>query len=119
MFAAHRASAALAAGAAVDDGFPGVALAALPPHTLAAARGNVLRCEAAVQRGVPFFGDLRVFGGEIVEARQHLAICTVGAPRPIHAPAGDHRPPYMPKPALPPHPLVAPRRHHVRCQRPV
>ena len=73
MSAAHGAAAALGAGAAVDDGFPGVALAALPPHTLAAARGNVLRCEAAVQRGVPFFGDLGVFGGEIVEAWQHLA----------------------------------------------
>lgn len=73
MSAAHGTAAALAAGAAVDDGFPGVALAALPPHTLAAARGNVLRCEAAVQRGVPFFGDLGVGGGEIVKTRQHLA----------------------------------------------
>ena len=90
MFAAHRASAALAAGAAVDDGFPGVALAALPPHTLAAARGNVLRCEAAVQRGVPFFGDLRVFGGEIVEARQHLATRAIGAAVAALGAAGHH-----------------------------
>ena len=73
MSAAHGTAAALSAGAAVDDGFPGVALAALPPHALAAAGGDVLRCEAAVQRGVPFFGDLGVFCGEIVEAWQHLA----------------------------------------------
>lgn len=72
MSAAHGATAALGTGAAVDDGFPGVPLAALPPHTLAAAWGDVLRREAAVQRGVPFFGDLGVFGGEIVEAWQHL-----------------------------------------------
>lgn len=73
MSAAHGAAAALGAGAAVDDSLPGVAFAALPPHALAAAWGDVLRREAAVQRGVPFFGDLGVFGGEIVEARQHLA----------------------------------------------
>lgn len=73
MFAAHRASAALAASTTVDDSFPSMALAALPPHALAAAGGDVLRCEAAVQRGVPFFGDFGVFGGEVVEAWQHLA----------------------------------------------
>ena len=73
MSAAHRAAAALSAGAAVDDGFPGVPLAALPPHALAAAGGDVLRREAAIQSGVPFFGDLGVGGGEVVEAWQHLA----------------------------------------------
>lgn len=73
MSAAHGATAALGAGAAVDDGFPGVALAALPPHALTAAGGDVLRRETAVQGGVPFFGDLGVFGGEIVKTRQHLA----------------------------------------------
>lgn len=73
MSAAHRAAAALGAGAAVDDGFPGVALAALPPHALTAAGGDVLRREAAVQGWVPFFGDLGVGGGEIVKTRQHLA----------------------------------------------
>lgn len=73
MSAAHGTAAALGAGAAVDDGFPGVPLAALPPHALAAAGGDILRREAAVQRGVPFFGDFGVFGGEVVEAWQHLA----------------------------------------------
>lgn len=73
MSAAHGTAAALGAGAAVDDGFPGVALAALPPHALAAAGGDVLRREAAIQSGVPFFGDLGVGGGEVVEAWQHLA----------------------------------------------
>lgn len=72
MSAAHGAAAALGAGAAVDDGFPGVALAALPPYALAAAGGDVLRCEAAVQGGVPFFGDLGVGGGEVVKTRQHF-----------------------------------------------
>lgn len=90
MSAAHGATAALGTGAAVDDGFPGVALAALPPHTLAAARGNVLRCEAAVQGWVPFFGDLRVFGGEIVEARQHLATRAIGAAVAALGAAGHH-----------------------------
>ena len=69
MSAAYGAAAALAAGAAVDDGFPGVPLAALPPYALAAAWSDVLRCEAAVQGGVPFFGDLGVGGGEVVKTR--------------------------------------------------
>lgn len=66
--AADWAAAALGASAAVDDGLPGVAYAALPPHAPSAARGDVLRRKSAVERRVPLAGDGWVKGGEIVVA---------------------------------------------------
>lgn len=90
MSTAHGAAAALGAGAAVDDGFPGVALAALPPHALTAAGGDVLRGEGTVFRGVPFFGDFGVGGGEVVEAGQHFAARAIGTAIAALGAAGHH-----------------------------
>lgn len=90
MSAAHGTAAALSAGAAVDDGFPGVALATLPPYALAAAWSDVLRREGTVFRRVPFFGDSRIEGGKVVEPCQHFLIGTVGAAAAALGAAGDN-----------------------------
>lgn len=87
--AAHWAATLLGAGAAVDDGLPGVACAALPPHTPPAARGDVLRREGAVEGRVPLAGDGWVEGGEVVVADKHFFIGTVGASAAAHGAAGD------------------------------
>lgn len=87
--AADGTAALLCAGAAVDDSLPGVACAALPPHTPSAAGGDVLRGEGAVFRGVPFFGHCRVEGSEVVEPCQHFFIGTVGAAAAALGAAGD------------------------------
>lgn len=88
--AAHWAATLLGAGAAVDDGLPGVACAALPPHTPPAARGDVLRRESAVEGRVPLTGDGWVEGGEVVVADKHFFIGTVGTSAAAHGAAGDH-----------------------------
>lgn len=89
--AAHWTATLLAAGAAVDDGLPGVPCAALPPYTPPAARSDVLRRKGAVEGRVPFFGDGWVKGGEVVVADKHLFIGTVGASAAAHGAAGDDR----------------------------
>lgn len=79
----------LAAGAAVDDGLPFVACAAAPPDALSAAWGDVLRGQAAVFSGMPFFGDGGFQRGEVVEPCQHFLIGTVGAAAAALGAAGD------------------------------
>ena len=104
---AHGAAAALAAGAAVDDGLPFVACAAAPPDAFSAAWGDILRSEAAIFRGVPFFGYSRVEGGEVVEPCQHFLIRTVGAAAAALGAAGDDRLIVVALVAAPPHFAIA------------
>lgn len=87
--AAHWAATLLGASAAVDDGLPGVACAALPPHAPPAARGDILRREGTVEGRVPFFGDGWVEGSEVVVADKHFFIGTIRASAAAHGAAGD------------------------------
>ena len=80
----------LIAGAAVDDGLPGVPCAALPPHASSAARGNILRREGTVFGGVPFFGDGGLQRGKVVKPCQHFLIGAVGAAAAALGAAGDN-----------------------------
>ena len=105
--AAHWTATLLAAGAAVDDGLPGVACAALPPHASPAARGDILRREGAVEGRVPLAGDGWVEGGEVVVADKHFFIGTVGASAAAHGAAGDDRLVIVAFFAAPPHLFVA------------
>ena len=82
--AADGAAVVLAAGAAVDDGLPGVAFAALPPHSSPASRGDVLRREGAVEGRVPLAGDAWVKGGKVVVAGQDFPVGAIGAAAAAH-----------------------------------
>lgn len=87
---ADRAAAFFCAGARVDSSFPDVAQGAFPPDLFPAAGAHHLQGERAVERRVPFGGDLRFQGCKIVEARQHLFPGAVGAAAAVGA-RGDHR----------------------------
>ena len=65
---ADRAAAFFCAGTGVDGRFPDVAQGAFPPDLFPAAGAHHLRGERAVERRVPFGGDLRFQGCKIVEA---------------------------------------------------
>lgn len=80
----------LAASAAIDDSLPFVACTAAPPHAFSAARGDVLRGEAAIFGGMPFFGDGGFQRGEVVEPCQHFLIGAVGAAAAALGAAGDN-----------------------------
>ena len=74
---ADWAAAELVAGAAVDDGLPDVAGAALPPNFFAAAGKDMVGREWAVEGWVPLGCNFRIEGGEIVEAWEHFFICAI------------------------------------------
>ena len=74
---ADWAAAELVAGAAVDDGLPDVAGAALPPNFFAAAGKDMVGREWAVEGWVPLGCNFRIKGGEIVEAWEHFFICAI------------------------------------------
>lgn len=114
--AAHRAAAALAAGAAVDNGLPFMACAAAPPDAFSAARGDVLRGEGTVFRRVPFFGDSRIEGGKVVEPCQHFLIGTVGAAAAALGAAGDNCLIVVALFAAPPHFAIAGWSDVFRCE---
>lgn len=74
---ADWAAAELVAGAAVDDGLPDVAGAALPPNFFAAAGKDMVGREWAVEGWVPLGCNFGIEGGEIVEAWEHFFICAI------------------------------------------
>ena len=74
---ADWAAAELVAGAAVDDGLPDVAGAALPPNFFAAAGKDMVGREWAVEGWVPLARYVGVEGGEVVEAWEHFFICAI------------------------------------------
>ena len=87
-----------------------------PPDPPAAAGRHLLRREAAVTCWVPLRGNDRLYGREVVEAGQDLA---VGAKRTIasapHA-VGDGGGVGMSIFAAPPHAAVGARKHRLRRQ---
>ena len=74
---ADWAAAELVAGAAVDDGLPDVAGAALPPNFFAAAGKDMVGREWAVEGWVPLGCNFGIKSGEIVEAWEHFFICAI------------------------------------------
>ena len=70
--------AACAADAGFDDGPPLVAVPAAPPNEAVAAGQNLVRCQAAVFRGVPLFGDVGIEGGEIGFAGNGQTAAAIG-----------------------------------------
>ena len=74
---ADWAAAELVAGAAIDNGLPDVASAALPPNFFAAAGKDMVGREWAVESWVPLGCNFRIEGGEIVEAWEHFFICAI------------------------------------------
>ena len=116
MTAADGASTLLGAGAAVDDGLPGVACTALPPHAPSAAGSDVLRRKWAVEGWVPFFGHCRVQSREVVVADQHFFIGTVRTAAAAHGTAGDHRLVVVAFGATPPDFFIGSRGDLCRCE---
>lgn len=90
-----------------------------PPDPPAAAGRHLLRREAAVTCWVPLRGNDRLYGREVVEAGQDLA---VGAKRtiafPVHT-VGDNRTEGMPLVTEPPHAAIGICAHRLRRQRTV
>lgn len=114
--AAHGTAAVLGAGAAVNNGLPGVAYTALPPHAPSAAGSDVLRRKWAVEGGVPFFGHCRIKSREVVVADQYFFIGTIRTAAASHGTAGDHRLVVMTFLAAPPDFFVGSRGDLRRCE---
>ena len=89
---------------------------AFPPDLFPAAGAHHLRGERAVERRVPFGGDLRFQGCKIVEARQHLLSRAVGAAAPRAGPGRDGRAPAVAPFAAPPDLFLRPGQHIPRRQ---
>ena len=117
--AADGAATALTAGAAVDDGLPGMPLAALPPDTFAAAGGHVLRRKLPIQSRMPFFGNFGILGGKVVETWQHFTSGTIRAAVAALGAAGNHGLVVMTQWTAPPNFAIAGRCDLCRPQRPV
>ena len=88
---AHRAAALLHPGSGINDGFPDVAVGALPPDLTMAACGHHLRGKAAIQSGVPLCGYRWFRSGQVIEARQNSLVGTIGATAAAHCAGGNDR----------------------------
>ena len=88
---AHRAAALLHPGSGINEGFPDVAVGALPPDLTMAACGHHLRGKAAIQSGVPLCGYRWFRSGQVIEARQNSLVGTIGATAAAHCAGGNDR----------------------------
>lgn len=84
---ADGAAAFLRTGAGVDNGFPDVTLAALPPDLAVGPGRDHGRRQRAVEGGVPLGRDLRDPGRQVVKPGQDLRSRAVGAAAALTGPA--------------------------------
>lgn len=90
-----------------------------PPDPPAAAGRHLLRREAAVTCWVPLRGNDRLYGREVVEAGQDLAVGAVRAIAPLIHTVGDDRTEGMALVTEPPHAAIGICAHRLRRQRAV
>ena len=93
-----------------------MAFRTLPPHLFVAACGYHLRSEVAIQVGMPLFRNLRLNGGKVIEARQHLPIAAIRAVRRALCFVRNDCTVLMSLFAYPPCPAIAERCDHFRSQ---